>query len=169
MASYVSAFTMIMKTCKGRDKICSLIQYTADISYYCVKYSEFPDVRQKFANDEMILAIVAERTKTSMKNSRKIFKFLKFIDHIASIVKTVDSKKSVYLKVVSILQSLMAFFSSIFDNIIWGINTKVLDDFFSERSRKRLKANKYFFSLCKIIFKMLGNNYKHHHRIKSMK
>lgn len=40
MATYVSAFTMIMKTCKGRDKICSVIQYIADFYYNCNKYSE---------------------------------------------------------------------------------------------------------------------------------
>ena len=38
-----------------------------------------------------------------MKNTRKIFKFLKFIDQISSIVKNIESKKSVYLKVVTIL------------------------------------------------------------------
>jgi len=40
MATYVSAFTLIMKTCKGRDKICSVIQYIADFYYNCNKYSE---------------------------------------------------------------------------------------------------------------------------------
>ena len=34
---------------------------------------------------------------------------------------------------------------------------------------KRFKANKYFFSMMKIIFKMLGNNFKHQSRIKCMK
>jgi hypothetical protein len=62
----------------------------------------------------------------------------------------------------------MAFFSNLFDNIIWGINTEVLDVWFSSKLKK-FKANKYFFSLIKIIFKMLGNNFKHHSRIKSMK
>lgn len=39
MATYVSTFTMIMKTCKGRDKICSVIQYVADFYYNCNRYS----------------------------------------------------------------------------------------------------------------------------------
>lgn len=39
MATVVSAFTMIMKTCKGRDKICSVFQYLADFYYNCNKYS----------------------------------------------------------------------------------------------------------------------------------
>lgn len=40
MATYVSTFTMLMKTCKGRDKICSTIQYISDFYYNCNKYSE---------------------------------------------------------------------------------------------------------------------------------
>ena len=27
------------ETCKGRDKICSFIQYTSDFYYHCLKYS----------------------------------------------------------------------------------------------------------------------------------
>jgi len=48
MATYVSAFTLIMKTCKGRDKICSVFQYLADFYYNCNKYSEIADVIKEF-------------------------------------------------------------------------------------------------------------------------
>lgn len=44
MATYVSAFTLLMKTCKGRDKICSVFQYVAEFYYSCNKYSEIPEV-----------------------------------------------------------------------------------------------------------------------------
>jgi hypothetical protein len=27
------------ETCKGRDKICSFIEYTSDFYYHCLKYS----------------------------------------------------------------------------------------------------------------------------------
>ena len=103
-----------------------------------------------------------------MKNTRKIFKFLKFIDQIASIFKIISSKKSIYLKIINILKHLMAFFSNFFDNIIWAINTEVLSLWYSSKF-KTFKTYKYRFSLFKIIFKMLGNNYKHHSRIKNMK
>lgn len=64
----------------------------------------------------------------------------------------------------------MACISNFFDNIIWLINIKVLDYWIrGHKTRKQLKANKYFFSLLKVIFKMLGNNFKHHNRIKNMK
>ena len=62
----------------------------------------------------------------------------------------------------------MACCSNFFDNIIWAVNVEVLD-WLPSKSVLRLKANKYYFSLLKIIFKMLGNNYKHHIRIRQMK
>lgn len=45
MASYVSAFSMVMKTSKGRDKICSIFQYAAALYYHCNKYSEIAEIR----------------------------------------------------------------------------------------------------------------------------
>jgi hypothetical protein len=102
-----------------------------------------------------------------MKNTRKIFKFLKFVDQLTAILKNVESKKPLYLKVVTILENLMAFFSNLFDNMIWAINTGILSMWYGERLRW-LEANKYFFSMLKIIFKMLANNYKHQSRVKVM-
>ena len=158
MATYVSAFTLIMKTCKGRDKICSVIQYIAEFYYHCNKYSEIAEVLEEFAADRNRGAILAYRVRRTMKNTRKIFKFLKFIDQISSIVKNLESSKPVYLKIVSISEHLMACCSNFFDNIIWAVNVEVLD-WLPQRSVMRLKANKYYFSLLKIIFKMLSNNY----------
>ena len=48
-------------------------------------------------------ANVAYSLRNTMKNTRKIFKFLKFIDQISAIVKNIESKKPLYLKVVTIL------------------------------------------------------------------
>ena len=62
----------------------------------------------------------------------------------------------------------MSFFSNFFDNFIWAINTEVLSFWYSSKL-KLFKTYKYRFSLFKIIFKTLGNNYKHHSRIKNMK
>lgn len=71
---------MLMKTCKGRDKICSFIQYAADFYYHCIKYSEIEEVQQGFKIGAIRPAVIALKLRNSMKNSRKIFKFLKFID-----------------------------------------------------------------------------------------
>lgn len=123
MATYVSAFTMIMKTCKGRDKICSVIQYLAEFYYSCNKYSEIQQVVAQFQAGLNQGANVAFKLRGTMKNTRKIFKFLKFIDQLSAIVKNMESNKPIYLKIVVILEHLMAFFSNMFDNVIWGINS----------------------------------------------
>jgi hypothetical protein len=84
------------------------------------------------------------------------------------MIKILDSNKPLSLKIVSVLEHLMAFFSNLFDNIIWGINTEILSGEYSSKL-KGFKGKKYFFSLLKIIFKMLGNNFKHHLLIKKAK
>ena len=89
MATYVSAFTLLMKTCKGRDKICSVIQYLAEFYYSCNKYSEIPEVIDEFVAGKNRGANVAFKLRATMKNTRKIFKFLKFIDQISSIIKNI--------------------------------------------------------------------------------
>ena len=89
MATYVSAFTLLMKTCKGRDKICSVIQYLAEFYYSCNKYSEIPEVIDEFIAGKNRGANVAFKLRATMKNTRKIFKFLKFIDQISSIIKNI--------------------------------------------------------------------------------
>jgi hypothetical protein len=168
MATYVSAFTMIMKTCKGRDKICSVIQYIADFYYNCNKYSEISEVLENFRSGSSVAAEVAHKLRGTMKNTRKIFKFLKWIDQIASIVKNIESKKPAYLKIINVIEHLLALFSNFFDNIIWAINTEIISIWYGSKQRL-FKAYKYRFSLGKIIFKMLGNNFKHQSRIKNMK
>ena len=157
-----------MKTCKGRDKFCSIIQYLADFYYNCNKYSEIVAVQNSFQAGTNQGAILCLKLRNSMKNSRKIFKFLKFVEKISSILNQISYDRPLHMKVVVILEHLMASISSFFDNIIWGINIEVLDYWFAAHY-KTVKANKYLFSLFKIIFKMLGNNFQHHHRIQSMK
>ena len=76
MATYVSAFTMLMKTCKGRDKICAVIQYIAEFYYSCNKYSEITEVVSEFKGGYNLGANVAFKLRATMKNTRKIFKFL---------------------------------------------------------------------------------------------
>jgi hypothetical protein len=57
----------------------------------------------EFLLERNVGATVAFKLRATMKNTRKIFKFLKFIDQISAIVRNIESKKPVYLKVVTIL------------------------------------------------------------------
>lgn len=57
----------------------------------------------QFRRGRNVGANVAFKLRGTMKNTRKIFKFLKFIDQISAIIKNVESSKPIYLKVVTIL------------------------------------------------------------------
>ena len=48
VADSVSSLSTLMKTCKGRGKICAMLQYLAALYYACNKYSEIEIVRQRF-------------------------------------------------------------------------------------------------------------------------
>jgi len=61
----------------------------------------------------------------------------------------------------------MACVSNLFDNLIWAVNVKLMESI-DRRGRLQLKSHKYLFSLLTIIFKMLGNNFKYHNRIRCM-
>ena len=52
-----------MKTCKGRGKICSMIQYLAALYYCCNKYSEIDTVRNKFMEGLSVSTNIALKTK----------------------------------------------------------------------------------------------------------
>ena len=159
MASYVSAFSMIMKTSKGRDKICSVFQYGAALYYHCNKYSEIAEIRERFLEGLSTSVEIAYKTKDSMKNARKIFKFLKFIDELHSIYKLTESKKPRYIKLLKLCAHIATFFHNIVDNLLWGINIGVLSSVYDATTKKRWKAMKHTFSLVRIIFKLLTYNF----------
>lgn len=69
---------------------------------------------------------VASRIRESMKNGRKIFKFLRFLDSIRGLVKVMDMHKPLYFKVIMFITYTCNFFYYILDHIIWGINLGVI-------------------------------------------
>jgi hypothetical protein len=94
-----------------------------------------------------------------MKNARKIFKFLKFIDELHGIYKLTESKKPVYIRILKLLTHVATFFHNIVDNLLWGINIGVLSSVYDHLTYKKWKAMKHTFSLFRIIFKLLTYNF----------
>lgn len=169
VASYVSAFSMVMKTSKGRDKICSLFQYVADLYYACNKYSEITEVRERFLEGLSTSVEIALKTKDSMKSARKIFKFLKFIDELHSMYKLLDSNKPIYMRLLKLFAHIATFFHNIVDNLLWGINIGVLSSVYDQKTKKKWKAMKHTFSLFRIIFKLLLYNFSFQIRNKEIR
>lgn len=118
----VSQVSLFMQTTKGRDKICCLIQYLADLYEACIKFSNIPEIR----DSELVRRRVAQRIRESMKNGRKIFKFLKFFDSIRLLSALVYKNKPMFYKSIMSTMHVCNFFYYIADHIIWGANVGVL-------------------------------------------
>jgi len=160
LASTASSVSNIMSSSKGRDKICALIQYTADLYYVCLENTNIPEIEEKFRNEEILSARVASKIEQSMSNGRKIFRFLKFLGEVKHVKKALNSNKPTWLKVMMSLSRTCSFFYYILDNILWAINIGILSEFFEKTFAKRWKKSKDSFSLFRNVFEFILNYFK---------
>ncbi|KAL4512044.1 hypothetical protein ABPG72_005046 [Tetrahymena utriculariae] len=144
----------IMKQSKGRDKICNFLQYFSDFYYVCHKHSNIERTQINFKSDQIPTARVAKMIRDSMKNGRKIFKFLKFIGEINNFSKVVNSGKPIALKATVLLCVICRFFYYILDNILWAISIGNLSEIFSRDLSKKVKSIKDSFLLTKSFLKI---------------
>ncbi|CAD8153863.1 unnamed protein product [Paramecium octaurelia] len=153
VARKVSIVSLFMQTTKGRDKICCLIQYLADLYEACIKFSNIPEIQA--ASSDMFSKKIASRIRESMKNGRKIFKFLKFFDSIRCLSNIHAKNKPKYYKITTSIMHVCNFFYYIMDHIIWGINIGVLNEIVSLKAKSTIKGYKDSFSLAKALLKLL--------------
>lgn len=141
-SKFCCSISHLLKSSKGRDKLCGVLQYFADFYCVCVKNSNIPEVRNLFlwvfflelfflifsifSNNMIISAIVALKIKSSMSQARKVFRFLRFFEEIKRIVNTFESKKTWHIKLLLLFSHVMSFLYYIHDNILWGINIGIL-------------------------------------------
>ena len=169
VAEGVSSLTTLMKTCRGRGKICSSLQYLAALYYSCNKYSELDVVRERFAEGLSVSADIAFKTKESMRSARKVFKFLKFIEMFNSLIHLLDSKKPFYMTMIKFVGLLIAIVNNIIDNLLWGINIGVLSSVIDQPTFKKWKATKYSTDLLRLLSKLLYYNFGYQIRSKEMR
>ena len=74
---------------------------------------------------------IAEKVQASMKNGRKIFKFLKFITSFQKLLKKIGKNSMSFVKVLEIISGICRTFYYILDNILWGINIGALSEILS--------------------------------------
>lgn len=129
LAEQAKNMKAILGSSKGRDKICSMIQYTAKVVYTCNIHSNIQGVQEemmrfgKMREDKLMSA----RIYTSMSKNRKIFNLFKSIDEIYYILKiNNDLRKEPHLKFFSILSHVGACCYYFLDNFIWMINTRII-------------------------------------------
>ena len=109
------------------------------------------------------------KTKQSMRNARKVFKFLKFIEMISSIINLMESKKPFYMLLIKFCGLAVSVINNIIDNLLWGINIGVLSSVIDEPTYKRWKAKKYSTDLLRLLLKLLYYNFGFQIRNKDMK
>lgn len=61
-----------------------------------------------------------------MNKSRKIFRFLKFIEVLRNISMVIKSKKHWLIKLILVKMGIAKFFYYLLDNLLWAINIGVL-------------------------------------------
>ena len=98
---------------------------------------------------------MAHRIKDQMKNGRKIFKFLKFLDSIRGLQSTPYRRKPLHYKLMMMVIYTCDLFYYLLDHVIWGVNIGVLSELVEGNFKNRAKAFKDSFSLGKAMLKLI--------------
>lgn len=163
-------FKAILGSSKGRDKICSIIQYTAKFVYTCHIHSNIPEIQEqmkyrrltrkfgKLREDKLMSA----RVHMSMSRNRKIFNLFKFVDELYHILRVNgDKDKEPYLRFFATLSHCGAFFYYALDNLIFLINTRIVSSrrsagyTFMDESQPALKYYRYLASAWRTVFNLI--------------
>ena len=76
---------------------------------------------------EIRSVIVAKRVVDNISSGRKVFKLLKSVDEIKSIVDLVKKKNdNILVKVLAIFARVCGFFYYLMDNVLWFVNMGML-------------------------------------------
>jgi Peroxisomal biogenesis factor 11 (PEX11) len=126
-----SCITQILKSSRGRYKIFGIIQYLAGLYKDCMldylqsyRIKEWP---RNVKNSKMI--------QDSMKNGRKVFRLLRWIEEIGSIHKNLR-KNTTILQSLNSLRHLIGIFYYFFDNVVWISEAGVINKYISDPSWK---------------------------------
>eukprot|EP01017_Pseudomicrothorax_dubius_P034790 TRINITY_DN4803_c0_g1_i4.p1 TRINITY_DN4803_c0_g1~~TRINITY_DN4803_c0_g1_i4.p1 ORF type:complete len:212 (+),score=37.04 TRINITY_DN4803_c0_g1_i4:28-663(+) len=140
-----------MSSSKGRDKICSLIQYLAQFYFECHNHSSIPEVRELIKQKKISSYRIAVNIESSMSSGRKIFRFLKFMDEIAEVSKVAKLKKKLSRKILMIIGHLASAVYFFLDNTVWFASVGFFKDFFTDPMISYLKYRKDLFSFVRLI------------------
>eukprot|EP00357_Protocruzia_adherens_P022562 CAMPEP_0115014782 /NCGR_PEP_ID=MMETSP0216-20121206/26310_1 /TAXON_ID=223996 /ORGANISM="Protocruzia adherens, Strain Boccale" /LENGTH=380 /DNA_ID=CAMNT_0002384641 /DNA_START=149 /DNA_END=1291 /DNA_ORIENTATION=+ len=118
--SFSDILAQLMTTTKGRDKICSIIQYCAKLYAACVQNSNLPETVKFTQTLEGMKSLdTAKRVSDSMSQGRKAFRFMKFVVELSKL-RQVYNKKAVFLRKI-LLYSIhtCSFIYYFFDHLVW--------------------------------------------------
>lgn|SRR3990167_158349 len=124
----VSEFvTNLLRTSKGRNNFCQLIQYQAQLFYECQVNSNIPEIQEMIMHlGKPKKILLSGRIYSTMSKHRKIFNLFKFIDELTRIQKVVGDKRlPTYMKILTSLSHTGSFFYYMLDNFIWLIYSNI--------------------------------------------
>lgn len=124
----VSEFvTNLLRTSKGRNNFCQLIQYQAQLFYECQVNSNIPEIQELIMHlGKPKKILLSGRIYSTMSKHRKIFNLFKFIDELTRIQKVVGDKRlPFYMKVLTSLSHTGSFLYYMLDNFIWLIYSNI--------------------------------------------
>jgi hypothetical protein len=97
IANAIGSFAYVLNSSKGRDKFLALMQYITQLYKSCMK-----DYLEKNAIRQWPISVRnAKAIETSLSSSRKIFRFLRFLEVSVEIENLIRfSNKSIPLKLI---------------------------------------------------------------------
>ncbi len=78
-------FSQLIKSSKGRDKVCGLLQYLSDFYHSCHKYSDVLEIQNLYHSNNIRSAVIALELKSQFSQGRKIFRLFKFVGQVSTI------------------------------------------------------------------------------------
>lgn len=150
---------MIMTSSKGRDKIVGIFQYLAKMM--ALTTSNYTDDVSNLVkpSNKLIVHLVSKRTWKTLSQARKIFRFLKFIQAVEEIVVASDNlrNRKSFVNYLEVIAKSSSFFYFILDNIVWFINSNILNDILRKSTRKRVIYGKRLFSFVRVNLSIVIN------------
>ena len=146
-----NSLSNVLSTTKGREKFLALIQYLADL----YKESMRAYLLEKPSDDIPVSLKNAKSIERSMRNGRKLFRVLMFVDEYANIEKTLQTVDGwPWDKVVKILSHCASFVYFILDNLVWAADIGIINKLIYNANIK-WKSTKDLASLWKVIFELI--------------
>jgi len=145
-----NSLSNVLSSTKGREKFLALIQYLADL------YKE--SMRAYLLENAYDIPVSLKNAKSiegSMRNGRKLFRVLMFVDEYANIEKTLQTVDGwPWDKVVKILSHCASFVYFILDNLVWAADIGIINKLIYNANIK-WKSTKDLASLLKVIFELI--------------
>jgi hypothetical protein len=119
----IGSLSYVLNSSKGRDKILALIQYVSSLYKNCMK-----DFLAKNSIRKWPVSVRnAKAVETSMQSSRKIFRFLRWLEVLVSMEQLLRlSNKPPLLKLLIMVNLCASYLYYVLDNIVWAVQIGIV-------------------------------------------